>query len=87
MHFHFAPRREVALVGEPLDALAEVVRRRYHPTIVVAGMAPGDDAAEAAIPLLGRRTPVDGKPAAYVCENFTCNLPVTDPEELERQLG
>jgi uncharacterized protein YyaL (SSP411 family) len=87
MHFRFAPGREVALVGEPLDALAEVVRRRYHPTIVVAAMVPGDDEAQAAIPLLGGRTPLDGKPAAYVCENFTCNLPVTAPEELERQLG
>jgi uncharacterized protein len=87
MHFRFAPGREVALVGEPLDALAAVVRRRYHPTIVVAGMVPGDDEAQAAIPLLGGRTPLDGKPAAYVCENFTCNLPVTAPEELERQLG
>ncbi len=86
MHFHFAPKREVALVGESLDALAEVVRRRYRPTIVLAGMLPEEAEAEATIPLLAGRTPVDGKPAAYVCENFTCSLPVTEPEELERQL-
>jgi uncharacterized protein YyaL (SSP411 family) len=86
MCFHFAPRREVALVGDSLDRLAEVVRRRYHPTIVVAGMAPGDADAQAAIPLLRDRTSVDGSPAAYVCESFTCRLPVTTPEELERQL-
>lgn len=27
--------------------------------------------------------PVDGKPAAYVCENFVCRLPVTDAPDLE----
>jgi uncharacterized protein YyaL (SSP411 family) len=87
MCFHFAPRREIALVGDHLDRLAAVIRRRYHPTIVVAGMAPGDEEATAAIPLLRDRTPVDGKPAAYVCESFACNLPVTDRDELERQLA
>ena len=30
--------------------------------------------------------PVDGKAAAYVCENFTCKAPVTDPKALELQL-
>ena len=27
-------------------------------------------------------SPIDGKSAAYVCENFTCKAPVTDPREL-----
>jgi uncharacterized protein YyaL (SSP411 family) len=87
MHFHFAPRREVALVGEPLDSLARIVRSRYRPTVVLAGMAPGDPEAQAAIPLLAGRAAVDGKPAAYVCENFACRLPVTEPDALERELG
>ena len=85
-HLYFSPKREVALVGDELDALVRVVRPRFHPTIVLAGMRAGDAAAESAIPLLRDRTPVDGKPAAYVCQNFACNLPVTEPGELERQL-
>ena len=30
---------------------------------------------------------VNGKPAAYVCEEFTCKAPVTDPKELSDLLS
>jgi uncharacterized protein YyaL (SSP411 family) len=30
---------------------------------------------------------IDGKPAAYVCENFTCKAPVTDPKQLSELLN
>jgi uncharacterized protein YyaL (SSP411 family) len=86
MSFYFSPVREVALAGEPLDDLAAVVRTAYTPTIVLAGTSPGDAEAAEVIPLLAGRIPADGKPAAYVCENFTCKLPVTGPEALEREL-
>jgi uncharacterized protein len=36
---------------------------------------------------IGAMTPVDGKPAAYVCENFTCKAPVTDPKALGNLLS
>jgi uncharacterized protein len=32
-------------------------------------------------------SPIDGKPAAYVCENFTCKAPVTDPAPLSELLS
>ncbi len=38
------------------------------------------------LPFLRDVTMIDGKATAYVCRDFTCNLPVTDPEELEKQL-
>jgi uncharacterized protein len=31
-------------------------------------------------------SPIDGKPAAYVCENFTCKAPVTDAKALSELL-
>jgi hypothetical protein len=31
--------------------------------------------------------PIDGKSTAYVCENFTCKAPVTDPKQLAELLN
>jgi uncharacterized protein YyaL (SSP411 family) len=87
MNFHFATPREVALVGDSLGELAAVVRQHHRPTVVLAGMSAGDREAMDAIPLLREREPVDGAPAAYVCEKFTCRMPVTRPDELEALLG
>ena len=78
--FRLAPTREVALVGEEIEPLDRVVRARFRPHLVLAADGGGD--AEDGPALLHGRAPVDGHAAAYVCENFTCQRPVTDPEEL-----
>lgn len=62
--------------------LIERARRSYRPNLVVAAGPEGTGTP----PLMLDRVPVDGLPAAYVCENFTCKAPVTDPDELEREL-
>jgi uncharacterized protein YyaL (SSP411 family) len=31
--------------------------------------------------------PVDGKSVAYICENFTCQAPVSDPAALRKLLA
>ena len=83
LDFHLSPVKEIALVGEDLRPLERVVRGAFRPHVVVAassGQANG-------VPLLEGRSPVDGRPAAYVCERFACKAPVTQPEELERLLA
>ncbi|HWM56090.1 MAG TPA: thioredoxin domain-containing protein [Solirubrobacterales bacterium] len=78
LDFHLSPTKEVALVGDDLSELAAIVRSPFRPHLVLAG---GPEGA-ATPPLLQHRTTVDGKPAAYVCEHFTCRQPVTEPEAL-----
>jgi uncharacterized protein YyaL (SSP411 family) len=77
--FHLAPVREVALAGDDVSELARVVRGGYWPYTVLAG-------GDGPVPLLEGRVPVDGRPAAYVCQHFTCQLPVTSAEELTKSL-
>ena len=84
--------QEIAIIGDPADArtqalLAEV-RSRFLPNTMTA-LAASDEAAQAAaivVPLLAERGQIDGKPTAYVCENFACRMPVTEPMALARQL-
>jgi uncharacterized protein YyaL (SSP411 family) len=63
------------------------VWRRYLPNAVLAAAAPGDDLAAKTVPLLEGRDALNGKPAAYVCERFVCQRPVSEPRELAAQLG
>jgi hypothetical protein len=90
LDFHLGPVAEVALVwtagAERAAApLAETVFSRYQPNRVVVGAAAGSPAA-AGLPLLADRGAVDGRPTAYVCRRYVCQLPVTDPDALARQL-
>jgi uncharacterized protein YyaL (SSP411 family) len=80
--FYLAPVREVAIVGPQAEAeaLVRVVRDDYRPHVVLAG-GPANG-----VPLLEGREAVDGHAAAYVCEHFACQAPVTSPEELAAAL-
>jgi uncharacterized protein len=80
--FYMAPVKEVAIVGPDSEAgeLLRVVRGQYRPHLVLA-TGPADG-----VPLLEGRAPVDGHAAAYVCEHFVCQAPVTTPEELAARL-
>ncbi|MDG9691453.1 thioredoxin domain-containing protein [Streptomyces sp. DH17] len=80
--------REVAVVGPASgDAAAEGLHRTAllgtAPGAVVAFGAEGSDE----FPLLADRPLVGGAPAAYVCRNFTCDAPTTDPERLRASLN
>jgi uncharacterized protein YyaL (SSP411 family) len=81
LDFALHPVREVALAGPDVAPLAAVVRESLRPGVVMAG-PPGDG-----VPLMDGRTDVDGLAAAYVCEHFACQLPVTTPEALRDLLS
>ncbi|MFN2119494.1 MAG: thioredoxin domain-containing protein [Anaerolineales bacterium] len=66
-------------------SLLEIARSAFRPNLVVAG-APYPPPPEAP-PLLAGRPLLDGRPTAYVCRGFTCKLPVTQAEEMLKQLG
>jgi len=73
---HLAPPRELAIVGDVRSEVARAALAGFSPRTVVA-VGPSEE-----VPLLAGKGLVDGLPAVYVCERFTCRAPVTRPEEL-----
>ena len=74
--------KEVAIIGPDADQLAAEVWAAFRPGLVLAVDRSGSDSLH--VPLLDDR-PIDGT-AAFVFENFVCQLPVTDPAGLRQQL-
>ena len=72
LDFHFSPPREIAIVGPPDSEVARAALAPFDPNAVVAFGPSGE------VPLLAGKDLVDGRPAVYVCEGFTCQAPVTE---------
>ncbi|MEO7124342.1 MAG: hypothetical protein ABI400_14775, partial [Lacisediminihabitans sp.] len=72
-----APPREVAIVGRPgraTDALVRTAFGRPRPGTIIVAAQPNESSA---VPLLAGRGEIDRVPAAYVCEDLSCQRPVT----------
>jgi uncharacterized protein YyaL (SSP411 family) len=81
LDFLQGPVTAVVVSGPEPEGLLRAARRGFCPNQVVA-LADG----RAAIPILEGRGPLAGKAAAYVCRDWTCLPPVTEPKELEALL-
>ncbi len=89
LDFYLSTPREVLIVGDPALAdtralLAEVFRQ-YLPNRVLVGT--GDGAELSDLPLVQGRGMVNGRPTAYVCQSYACQLPVNEPPHLASQLA
>jgi uncharacterized protein YyaL (SSP411 family) len=79
---------QIAIVGDARSpafaALAHEVAARYLPSLVLAG---GPVDANSGIALLADRPALENLPTAYVCRNYTCQLPVTEAGELGKRVA
>ena len=90
LQFALGPTQEVVIAGPPeaedTSALVDAVRSVYTPFAVVLQRPPGAARVTELAPFTEAQTPVDGGAAAYVCQEFRCEAPTTDPDELREQL-
>jgi hypothetical protein len=83
--------REVVIAGTPgtpaFNAMRAVVNDSYAPKSVFILHSTDDAEIVKLAPYVEWMLPVKGQAAAYVCQDFTCQKPLTDPQELKRQLA
>lgn len=89
--FALGPRAEVVIVGAAraaeTQALRRAVGRAFLPRALIVPYQPGDATTEELLPFVKKQPPKEGKPTAYVCQNFTCNFPTTEVPKLLEQLA
>ncbi|HEX2945307.1 MAG TPA: thioredoxin domain-containing protein [Clostridia bacterium] len=80
---------EVIVTGKPEEGAAElidVLRQGFRPFTVTMHYDKFAEDLSKLAPYIADYTTVEGKAAAYVCRNFTCNRPATDAAELRELL-
>ena len=84
LDFQMSAKRQIVIAGRKDDvdtgALLAEVQRHFLPHKVVLLADGGDEVSQP--PGVREMKPVNGKAAAYVCQNFSCQAPVTDAEAL-----
>ena len=85
--------RQIVIAGKKdapeTKALLSEVHRHFLPTtiLLVADGAEGQEYLGEELQAIHRMSMVDEKPAAYVCEDFTCKAPVIDSNQLAKLLA
>ncbi|MDA0990953.1 MAG: thioredoxin domain-containing protein, partial [Verrucomicrobia bacterium] len=85
--------KQIVIAGDPKSADTQAMVRAIHQHFVpnkillLCDGETGQATLAAYSDFLGRVTRLDGRATAYVCENFVCQLPTTDPEKLLSLMG
>jgi uncharacterized protein YyaL (SSP411 family) len=84
--------RHVVIAGDPkatdFQALVAVLHERldYRRSVLAADGGEAQAWLKQRAPWLAEMKPVDGRATAYVCEEFACQAPVSDPDSLRKIL-
>ena len=87
--FAQASSREIVIVGDRLDPqikrFVEVLHKSFLPyTVVVLKDTEEAETLKQLVPYTDGQNMVNNKATAYICENFSCRAPITEPHEFEK---
>jgi uncharacterized protein YyaL (SSP411 family) len=90
--FAVGPTSEIVITGDSKSTdtqdMIRIIQKSYlpHAVLIFAPSDQPDSEIYSIIPQLKNQPPIDGKATVYICRNFTCQAPVTDPEVVREQL-
>ena len=93
LDYSLSKPRQIVIAGKKdapeTKALLKEVHRHFLPktVLILADGAEGQKYLGEKNDAIRAMSPIDGKPAAYVCENFTCKAPVKVPKKLAELLS
>ena len=80
--FRTGPSFEVVLSGEDVTSMRRAVFRTFVPNKIVVHRPANAARIVEIAPYTKHQLPIRGKATAYVCLNYMCKLPVTDPAKV-----
>ena len=89
LDFYLSDQKEAVIVTTlGYDGPEEMLRRiaSAYQTSAVVVSAPEDAAAASEWPVFRGRSVIKGRPTAYVCRNYACQLPTTNPDTMMAQV-
>jgi uncharacterized protein YyaL (SSP411 family) len=90
--FRLAPKKQILIAGNPgshdTRELLHQVNTRFLPNkiLLLADGGPGQQQLAVWLPFVGGARRMKGRATAYVCENYVCKLPTTEPDVMARLL-
>ena len=92
LDFMIGPSREIVIAGDPDSDITvrmiEKIHARFLPNkiLMLRGLGENLDQLIELSPFVEPLLPIEGRPTAYVCEQYACKTPVADADSLENVL-
>lgn len=86
--FVFGKPQEIVIAGTPESAkeLLSALRADFNPGKIVLFVPPGENGIRDIAPITKGKTSAEGTATAYVCRDFSCKQPTSDPAEMLGQM-
>jgi hypothetical protein len=86
LDFLLGPTYEIVVVGDPESRetknMLRAIRTRFLPNKVLLFKNVHHRTLETVAAFTKNMEPIDGKPAAYICRDFTCSKPTTEIQDV-----